>query len=140
MLGIFVGGKGERMGGRDKALLRAPDTGEPTSVRLARIGDELGMTPVLVGAWGPRTEVLPDCAQLVDDPPGIGPLGGRVVVLVPDVLAVLQSLQSAPRARRGAGRVHRDHVKRLPEKHFGRAPRSTMGTCPSLRAAVALRP
>jgi len=81
VLGIFAGGAGSRMGGRDKATLPAPDTGEPSAVRLARLGAELGMRCVIVGAWRAQASLLPALPQLRDIPEGIGPLGGLAALL-----------------------------------------------------------
>src|SRR5262249_43557820 len=76
ILGIFAGGRGTRMGGRDKALLSAPDTGETLLARARRLGEELGFECVVVG--GPARGEL---RVLADDPPGIGPLGGLGALL-----------------------------------------------------------
>jgi molybdopterin-guanine dinucleotide biosynthesis protein A len=112
VLGIFVGGKGTRMGGRDKAALPAPDTGEASAVRLARLGRELGLPCVVVGAWAAHETLLPELPRLRDEPEGIGPLGGLGALLshcgardaiavacdMPRVeAAVLQRLVEAPR-------------------------------------------
>jgi molybdopterin-guanine dinucleotide biosynthesis protein A len=59
------------MGGRDKSRLPAPDTGEALAARLARLTSELGLPSVLVGG-APQ----PPLPHLLDDPPGIGPIGG----------------------------------------------------------------
>jgi molybdopterin-guanine dinucleotide biosynthesis protein A len=74
--GIFVGGRGTRLGGVAKGLLLAPDTGEPLATRLARLVRTAlpGARVVLVGdatAYGAL-----GLSALPDDPPGIGPLGG----------------------------------------------------------------
>jgi molybdopterin-guanine dinucleotide biosynthesis protein A len=79
VLGIFVGGRGRRMGGVQKALLRAPDSAEPLVARLARIGRALELEVVLVGA----AELGDAAAGLVQlrDAADIGPLGGLMSLL-----------------------------------------------------------
>ena len=47
-LGILIGGKGSRMGGIAKGLLKAP-SGETIVARLSRIAGELALRPVLIG-------------------------------------------------------------------------------------------
>jgi molybdopterin-guanine dinucleotide biosynthesis protein A len=81
LIGIFVGGRGTRMGGAVKGLLRAPDTGEPLVARLSRVALEAvpGGRVVLVGDAEPFAALgLP---ILADDPPGVGPLGGLAALL-----------------------------------------------------------
>ncbi|MGD8862378.1 MAG: NTP transferase domain-containing protein [Myxococcales bacterium] len=76
LVGIFVGGQGLRMGGRDKSALPAPDGGTVLS-RWLRVIAEAGIEDVvLVGGQGdgPRP-------RLADDPPGCGPLGGLCALL-----------------------------------------------------------
>lgn len=75
MLGVLAGGRGQRMGGLDKARLRAPG-GEPLLERLLRLGQELGLACVVVGGRAPPGAVL-----LADDPSGIGPIGGLNALL-----------------------------------------------------------
>jgi molybdopterin-guanine dinucleotide biosynthesis protein A len=75
VMGIFVGGRGRRMGGVQKGLLIAPDTGETLVARLLRLGREAGHEVVLLGA----AELGADAAgalQLADAAPGVGPLAG----------------------------------------------------------------
>jgi molybdopterin-guanine dinucleotide biosynthesis protein A len=76
LFGIFVGGRATRMQGQAKGLLTAPDTGEALAVRLARIGVELGCTPVLVGADARYRALLPAITVLEDRVVDIGPLAG----------------------------------------------------------------
>lgn len=64
------------MGGRDKALLPAPDTGEGLLVRLARLGREAGLEVVAVGGSGAG-----GVPRLDDDPAGVGPIGGLCALL-----------------------------------------------------------
>jgi molybdopterin-guanine dinucleotide biosynthesis protein A len=82
LVGIFVGGRGSRMGGVAKGLLKAPDSEATLVERL--LGELASAAPhaevVLVGdaaryaAYGTRT---------VDDSPrGIGPLGGLLGLLL----------------------------------------------------------
>jgi molybdopterin-guanine dinucleotide biosynthesis protein A len=76
LMGIFVGGASSRMGGTPKGLLPARDTGEPLVVRLARLGNELGFEPVLVGKADAYLSTEPTLRTIADEPPGVGPLGG----------------------------------------------------------------
>lgn len=64
------------MGGLDKGLFLAPDSQEPLVVRLARLSRGLGLEPVLVGDRAAYRAVLPELSVVVDDPEGVGPLGG----------------------------------------------------------------
>lgn len=75
--GIFVGGASRRMG-RPKGLLAAPDA-ETLVARWQRLFGELGIEHVLVGRR-PEYASIP-LAQLADDPPGEGPLGGLAALL-----------------------------------------------------------
>jgi molybdopterin-guanine dinucleotide biosynthesis protein A len=75
VVGILAGGSGRRMGGVDKARLRAPD-GEQLLPRLLRLCDELSLDAVVVG--GAPTSAV---AVLADDPAGVGPIGGLCALL-----------------------------------------------------------
>lgn len=82
LVGIFVGGRGSRMGGVAKGLLKAPDSEATLVERLlgelsrARPGAEV----VLVGD---ATAYGAFALRSVDDaPPGIGPLGGLLGLLL----------------------------------------------------------
>jgi molybdopterin-guanine dinucleotide biosynthesis protein A len=81
LIGIFVGGRGTRMGGAVKGLLPAPDTGEPLIKRLSRIALEAipGGRVVLVGDAEPFAAF--GFPVLDDDPPRVGPLGGLAALL-----------------------------------------------------------
>lgn len=81
ILGVFVGGRSVRMGGRPKGRLPAPDTGEPIVERLVRVGREAGLAPVLVGDAAPYADLAPGVLRLADDPAGVGPLGGLAALL-----------------------------------------------------------
>jgi molybdopterin-guanine dinucleotide biosynthesis protein A len=76
VIGIFVGGAGKRMGGVAKGLLRAPHSDQTLIERLLAVCERAApqATRYLVGvsAEYARFEV----AQLPDDPPGTGPIGG----------------------------------------------------------------
>jgi molybdopterin-guanine dinucleotide biosynthesis protein A len=76
--GIFVGGRGERMGGAAKGLLVGPD-GRPIVERLSGLLRGVGLDVVLIGA-DPRYDAtrLP---VIADERGGIGPLGGLVGLL-----------------------------------------------------------
>jgi len=76
LLGVLAGGRGLRMGGRDKSRLPAPDTGEALAARIVRLASGLGFDCTLVGG-----EPLPGVPRLIDDPPGIGPIGGLTALL-----------------------------------------------------------
>lgn len=75
VLGIFIGGRGLRMGGVQKALLIAPDTGETLIARSLRIGREAGLEVVLLGAAELGAHAV-GALQLPDASAGIGPLAG----------------------------------------------------------------
>lgn len=81
LLGIFVGGRATRMHGAAKGLLHAPDTREPIVVRLARLAEEVGLTPLLVGRDRRYDDVLPGVRQVEDGAGNIGPLSGLVSLL-----------------------------------------------------------
>jgi molybdenum cofactor guanylyltransferase len=81
LVGIFVGGRGSRMGGVAKGLLKAPDS-EATLVE--RLRAELASAlpdaeVVLVGAAEAYTAL--GLAAVNDEPPGVGPIGGLIGLL-----------------------------------------------------------
>ncbi|HKP61188.1 MAG TPA: NTP transferase domain-containing protein [Polyangiales bacterium] len=75
VLGVFVGGRGERMGRVQKALLLAPGGRETLLTRTLGVGRAAGLEPVLVGAaeLGEAAAGLP---QVMDHEPRVGPLSG----------------------------------------------------------------
>lgn len=81
-IGLFVGGKGTRMGGLPKGLLRTPDGSQTLLERLrgqcTRVAPDASI--YLVGKT-PSYSAL-DWPELADDPPGIGPLGGLRALLL----------------------------------------------------------
>jgi molybdopterin-guanine dinucleotide biosynthesis protein A len=80
LVGIFVGGRGTRLGGAAKGNLRYE--GETLLARLVRTCEQAlpGVPVVLVGAAAAYAELgLP---VLADEPKGIGPLGGLRALLV----------------------------------------------------------
>ena len=97
--GIFVGGRGRRMAGAAKGLLRSPLDGQPLVVRMVRIAFERGLRPTLVGhheydaeleaAFGSEVfgsgafegQGTSAIACLPDEPAGVGPLGGLCALL-----------------------------------------------------------
>ncbi len=81
LVGLFVGGRSRRMGGRPKGLLVAPDGDGPLVVRSARLVAGLGWPLVLVGEASPYAEALPGARALDDEPGGVGPLGGLAALL-----------------------------------------------------------
>jgi molybdopterin-guanine dinucleotide biosynthesis protein A len=81
-IGLFVGGKGLRMGGVAKGLLRTPDGNQTLIERLrgecARAAPDAAL--VLVGQAAPYAALgLP---QLPDDPVDVGPIGGLRALLL----------------------------------------------------------
>lgn len=80
LVGIFVGGRGTRLGGAAKGNLRYE--GETLLARLVRTCEQAlpGAPVVLVGAAAAYAEL--GLAVMADDPQGIGPLGGLRALLV----------------------------------------------------------
>lgn len=81
VLGLFVGGRGVRMGGAAKGLLPAPDGGTLIERLLARAQEGApGIPVVLVG----RSEAYAHLGlpTLGDEPSGVGPLGGLRALLL----------------------------------------------------------
>jgi len=76
LLGVLAGGRGARMGGRDKAALLAPGGGETLLARLIRLGRAAGLELVVVGGRG-----APGVPLLCDEPSDIGPIGGLCALL-----------------------------------------------------------
>jgi molybdenum cofactor guanylyltransferase len=81
LVGIFVGGRGLRMGGVAKGLLKAPDS---ETTLLERLRGELASAlpeaeVVLVGAADAYADV--GLSAVSDEPSGIGPLGGLIGLL-----------------------------------------------------------
>lgn len=118
MLGIFVGGRGTRMGGSDKWALPGPNGSTILQQQLA-LGASLQLPCVLVGTppgpAGPTSTLAAatDAPRIADRPAGIGPLGGLSALLTyvqaPHALAlacdmpfvdaaILQRLLTAPAA------------------------------------------
>jgi molybdopterin-guanine dinucleotide biosynthesis protein A len=81
LVGVFVGGRGTRMGGVAKGLLKAPDSESTLLQRLrAQLASALpGVEIVLVGAADAYAEVGLDAVN--DEPPGVGPIGGLIGLL-----------------------------------------------------------
>jgi molybdopterin-guanine dinucleotide biosynthesis protein A len=80
LIGLFVGGRGSRLGGVSKGNLALP-SGETLLERLvARARDALPAAPiVLVG--GAQAYARFGLPELADEPAGIGPLGGLRALL-----------------------------------------------------------
>lgn len=81
LVGIFVGGRGSRMGGVAKGLLKAPSS-EASLVE--RLLSELSLAlpdaeVVLVGAAAAYARL--GVAAVTDEPPGVGPIGGLIGLL-----------------------------------------------------------
>jgi molybdopterin-guanine dinucleotide biosynthesis protein A len=82
VVGLFVGGKGSRLGGVKKGLLLSPEGDEAIAARSLRLcRDALpGAHVTLIGdASGYEALAL---EALVDDPPGVGPIGGLRALLL----------------------------------------------------------
>jgi molybdopterin-guanine dinucleotide biosynthesis protein A len=81
LVGLFVGGQGKRMGGVAKGTLRAPDSElslvERLLVEIRAAAPEAAIA--LVGEASAYRDL--GLETLVDDPPGIGPLGGLTTLL-----------------------------------------------------------
>src|SRR5262245_17154452 len=79
-IGLFVGGRGLRMGGVAKGLLTLPD-GETVIGRLLRVCAQAlpGSTPVLVGEAAAYAAL--GLRAIADAPSGVGPLGGLRALL-----------------------------------------------------------
>lgn len=67
---VLAGGRGSRLGGRDKAVLRLG--GERLVDRAAGAACAAGADPVIV--VGPSEAAVPGCAVVREDPPFAGPL------------------------------------------------------------------
>ena len=80
VLGIFIGGLGTRMGGVQKALLRAPGGTETLIARALRVAREAGCEPVLLGTADLGDEAR-GVLQLPDRAPDLGPLAGLASLL-----------------------------------------------------------
>jgi len=81
LVGVFVGGRGTRLGGVQKGLLKAKDS-ELTLIE--RLLGELRLAlphadVALVGSSNAYAHL--GMAALVDAPPGVGPLGGLLALL-----------------------------------------------------------
>jgi molybdopterin-guanine dinucleotide biosynthesis protein A len=76
--GIFVGGRGRRMGGIAKGLLTVA-SGETLVARWQRLFGELQWTCLLVGHHDAYAGV--GIENIADDPPHIGPLGGLAALM-----------------------------------------------------------
>jgi molybdenum cofactor guanylyltransferase len=81
LLGIFVGGRARRMQGAAKGLLRAPESGEPIVVRLVRVAEDVGLTPLLVGRDARYDPLLPNLRYVADRANESGPLSGLASLL-----------------------------------------------------------
>jgi molybdopterin-guanine dinucleotide biosynthesis protein A len=77
--GILVGGRGERMGGRDKARLPRPGGGTFLEHLVQQLRDLVGEI-VLLGRADQSYPEVP-CRLLVDRVPGAGPLAGLDTLL-----------------------------------------------------------
>ena len=149
LLGVWVGGRGRRMGGVQKALLRTPDGTETLLERLLRVARAAGIAEVVLVGRAELGEVARGLAQLPDTTSGIGPLGGLAALLdragerpalalacdMPYVSA--QLLARLARAPRGDAQVlaARDPASGKWQPLFARYDASSVG--PQLTAALA---
>ncbi|MGC4089971.1 MAG: molybdenum cofactor guanylyltransferase [Polyangiaceae bacterium] len=79
-IGIFVGGRGRRMGGADKGLLPLPEGGTVLARLVGQCRTALPHSPIhLIG--DARAYADFNLPALTDEPPGIGPLGGLIALL-----------------------------------------------------------
>ena len=76
-LGLFVGGRGSRMGGVDKGLLNVG--GSTVAGRMLERARALDIEMILVGRSGAYASL--GCRCVADDRPDAGPLGGLVALL-----------------------------------------------------------
>jgi molybdenum cofactor guanylyltransferase len=81
LFGIFVGGLATRMGGAPKGLLVAPGGDEPIVQRLARLSRDVEPDSQLVLVGRSSAYAGLDLPSVVDDPEGVGPLGGLSALL-----------------------------------------------------------
>jgi molybdopterin-guanine dinucleotide biosynthesis protein A len=68
------------MGGAPKGLLLAPDSAESLIARLARVGRDAGLEPILVGS-AELGEVGRSLPRILDCAPRVGPLSGLASLL-----------------------------------------------------------
>lgn len=81
LVGVLIGGRGRRMGGKIKAELPVPGSSERIVERSLRIAREADLACVLVGAQPAMAPFDDAPPRLADDPAGIGPLGGLRALL-----------------------------------------------------------
>jgi len=78
LIGIFIGGQGRRMGGRDKSQLLAPDGRHTLLQRWQQVIEQAGLDEVVLVGEPPRAAGRPEAGleHVQDLPAAIGPLGG----------------------------------------------------------------
>lgn len=81
LVGIFVGGRGSRMGGVAKGLLAAPGATETLVARLERVAREALGEPQVVLVGRAEAYAALGLPSLEDQPPGVGPIGGLGALL-----------------------------------------------------------
>ncbi|MEI9937464.1 MAG: NTP transferase domain-containing protein [Pseudomonadota bacterium] len=81
-IGIFVGGKGTRMGGVSKGLLRVPDSSETLIERLLRECARAAPEAALFVVGQAASYAALAIPQLDDAPAGVGPIGGLRALLL----------------------------------------------------------
>jgi molybdopterin-guanine dinucleotide biosynthesis protein A len=81
IIGIFVGGRGTRMGGVAKGLLKAPDSEATLVERLLEQSRQAEPTAELVLVGEADAYAAFGLPMLRDSPPGVGPLGGLLALL-----------------------------------------------------------
>jgi molybdopterin-guanine dinucleotide biosynthesis protein A len=81
IVGIFVGGRGTRMGGIAKGLLKAPDSEATLVERLVEQSRQAVPAAELVLVGEADAYAALGLHMLGDNPPGVGPLGGLLALL-----------------------------------------------------------
>lgn len=81
LVGLFVGGRGQRLGGAAKGLLPHPDTLEPLVEHLRNQASAAWPECRVVLVGGREEYASVTLERLDDDPPDIGPLGGLRALL-----------------------------------------------------------
>ena len=149
-IGVLVGGRSSRMGGRPKGLLCTPGSDETLVAHALRVGAEARCAPRwLVGdldaydAVVARTEREPEYrGRLRDAPSGVGPLGGlrallqaAVVCDCEHVIAVACDMPHVSRALLTTLREHPSTAAVLAARR-GPAASGSRARCRGVRAAA----
>ena len=81
LAGLFVGGRGRRLGNVAKGLLRVPHEETTILARLVELVRGAYLEPVFLGTCDASRAAFPDVRALLDAPGFPGPLGGLVALL-----------------------------------------------------------